>query len=278
MRVLSGVSRRVESEDGVVLHERWWPVREPRAVLVFVHGIASHGGWFAGTAEHLVDAGVAVLAPDRRGSGLSDGPRGHLPSFERALADLDAAVQRARRDHSGLPVVLGASSWAAKLAIVYAAASRGVLAGLALLGPGLFPTVRLPAARRAQVVVTHRLAARAPIPIPLTPEHYTANPAYLEFVRADPLRLHTATSRFFWETARLDRRRAVDSARLRLPLLVLQGESDAMMSTCRTRDWFAGLELSDKLYRSYPGAGHTLDFEVDRCTYLDDLRGWLCRR
>ena len=278
MHVLSGVSRRVESDDGIVLHERWWPVRHPRAALVFVHGIASHGGWFAETAHQLAADGVAVLAPDRRGSGLSDGPRGHLPSYERAMADLDAARRRVEHDHPGAPVVLGASSWAAKLGIVYAAARVDVLAGLVLLGPGLFPTVRLPLARRAQVVVTHGVAGDAPISIPLTPQQYTTNPEYVALVATDPLRLRTASCRFFWETARLDRRRAAASARLRLPVLVLQGEADAMMSPTRTRHWFARLDGPHKQYRAYPGAGHTLDFERDRSRYLDDLRGWLWQR
>jgi alpha-beta hydrolase superfamily lysophospholipase len=278
MHALCGVSRRVEADDGIVLHERWWPVPQPRAVLVFAHGIASHGGWFAETADQLASDGVAVLAPDRRGSGLSDGPRGHLPSYERAIVDLDAAMRRAQHDHPGAPVVLGASSWAAKLGIVYAAARADVLAGLVLLGPGLFPTVRLPLARRAQVFLTHRVAGDAQIPIPLAPRQYTTNPDYVELVATDPLRLRAASCRFYWETARLDRRRVAASTRLHLPLLVLQGDADAMMSPTLTRHWFARLPGSDKQYRAYPGAGHTLDFEADRSCYLDDLRGWLWQR
>jgi acylglycerol lipase len=278
MLAVSGVSRWVLSDDGVVLYERWWPTRDARAVMVFVHGIASHGGWFAETAEYLAANGVAVVAPDRRGSGLSHGPPGHLSSFEQAMVDVAAAVVRAQRAYPEVPVVLGASSWAAKLAVVYAASTPGGLAGLALLGPGLFPTVHLPWARRAQVVVGHQLAPRASIPIPLTPELYTTNAGYREFIRTDPLRLRTATTQFYWETARLDRCRRAASPRLRLPLLVLQGCADAMMSPARTGRWFDRLSVPDRTYRAYPGAGHTLDFEADRGAYLDDLRSWLCQR
>ena len=100
----------------------------------------------------------------------------------------------------------------------------------------------------------------------------------LEVIRHDPLRLFTATAQFFWETARLDRRRAVASARLHLPLFVAQGSADAMMNVPRTRRWFDRLPTPDKTYAAYPGAGHTLDFEADRDAYLDDLWSWLCRR
>jgi alpha-beta hydrolase superfamily lysophospholipase len=187
-------------------------------------------------------------------------------------------VQLASGDHPATPIFLAASSWAAKLAVVHAARSPAPLAGLLLLGPGLLPTVNLSPGRWVRVVIGHAVTPAAPLPIPLTPELYTANPPYLEFIRSDPLRLLQATTQFFWETARLDRRRRRDSAKLHLPLLVLQGEGDRMMDVAGTRRWFASLDAEDKTYRGYAGAGHTLDFEPDRTRYLTDMLEWLKAR
>jgi alpha-beta hydrolase superfamily lysophospholipase len=180
--------------------------------------------------------------------------------------------------HETTPLFLAASSWAAKLAVVYAAQRPAPLSGLLLLGPGLLPTVKLSPVRQARVVAGHLVAPTARLPIPLTPELYTANPPYVDFIRGDRLRLLEATSRFFWETARLDRQRRPASAHLELPLLVLQGEADKMMDVARTRRWFASLSVEDKSYLAYPGAGHTLDFEPDRTQYLADMLGWLSAR
>ena len=174
--------------------------------------------------------------------------------------------------------MLAASSWAAKLAVVYAAQRPAPLSGLLLLGPGLTAEVKLSAARQARVVVGHLVAPMAYLPIPLTPEQSTANPPYQALIRADPLRRLEATAQFFWETARLDRQRRRASARLRLPLLLLQGEADKLIDVPKTRGWFARLGVQDKTYRAYPGAGHTLDFEPDRTRYLADLLGWLSAR
>jgi lysophospholipase len=221
---------------------------------------------------------VAVVAPDRRGSGRSGGRRGHLDSFEQAIEDVELLVRLVALEDRGPPVFLAASSWAAKLALVYAARRPPRVAGLVLLGPGLLARVNLSPLRRVAVWACHRVWPTARLPIPLTPELYTANPNYLEYIRADPLRLLKATTRFFWETDRLDLRRKRASADLRLPLLVLQGEADAMISVPRTRRWFAGLGVDDKTYRAYPGAGHTLDFEPDRTRYVADLLDWLAAR
>jgi acylglycerol lipase len=268
------------ADDGIRLHCLRWPSGRspPWAVVIFLHGIASHGGWFGETAADLGNRGVAVYGPDRRGSGRSSGPRGHLTRYERALDDLEQLLRLVSSEHPATPVFLAASSWAAKLAVVYAARRPAPLSGLLLLGPGLLPTVTLAPGRRARVVIGHLTTPTARLPIPLTPELYTANPPYLDFIRSDPLRLLEATTRFFWETARLDRRRRRDSARLDLPLLVLQGEDDKMMDVAGTRRWFARLGVEDKAYQAYAGAGHTLDFEPDRTRYVADMLDWLAAR
>ena len=263
--------------DSVRLHYLRWPSRQspPSAVVVFLHGIASHAGWFAETAADLNRQGVEVYGLDRRGSGRSGGPRGHLDHNERALDDVEQLLRLVAAEHPGVPVFLAASSWAAKLAVVYAAQRPAPLAGLLLLGPGLFPRVSLSPWRRIVVVAGHLVRPMASLPIPLTPELYTANPPYRDFIRADPLRLLQATRQFFWETARLDRRRRTATARLELPVLLLQGENDEMMDVPATRRWFEGVGGDHHTYRAYPSAGHTLDFEPDRTRYVSDMLGWL---
>jgi acylglycerol lipase len=273
-------SRFLTASDGVNLHCLRWPSDRspPWAVVIFLHGIASHAGWFGETAADLNRHGVAVYGPDRRGSGRSGGPRGHLKRYGRALDDIEEMVRLVSSEQGATPVFLAASSWAAKLAVVYAARRPASLSGLLLLGPGLLPTVNLSPTRQVSVVVGHLVAPTARLPIPLAPELYTANQPYVDLIRGDRLRLLEATTRFFWETARLDRRRRSASAQLRLPLLVLQGEEDRMMDVSGTRRWFSRLAVEDKTYLAYPGAGHTLDFEPDRTRYLADLLGWLSDR
>ena len=270
-------SRYLTAGDGVRLHcLHWRSGQSPQsAVVVFLHGIASHAGWFAETAADLNRHGVEVYGLDRRGSGRSGGPRGHLDRYELALDDVEQLVRLVRGEHPRVPVFLAASSWAAKLGVVYAAERGAPLSGLLLLGPGLFPRVKLSPWRWIVVVAGHLVRPMVRLPIPLTPELYTANPPYRDFIRADPLRLLEATTQFFWQTGRLDRRRGDDTARLVLPVLLLQGEDDQMMDVPATRRWFDGLNGGHTTYRAYAGAGHTLDFEPDRSRYLADLLAWL---
>jgi alpha-beta hydrolase superfamily lysophospholipase len=273
---------RLTSVDGIPLHYRAWvPAdRQPAATLLFLHGIASHGAWFAETAVHLADRGIAVYAPDRRGSGLSGGPRGHVPSYEQALDDLDLFRALAATEQPGAPLFLAGSSWAAKLAIAGAARSPEGLAGLVLLGPGLFPRVDLTVGQKLAVLLAHRVRPQADLPIPLVPDDYTRNPAYLEYVRRDAYRLLTATSRLFWETGRLDRARNRLAAGLNLPILLQIGDADRIMDPARTCAWLQRLGAPDRTSVVYRGAAHTLDFEPEPTVraYRADLLGWLKRQ
>jgi alpha-beta hydrolase superfamily lysophospholipase len=244
-------------------------------VLVYLHGIASHAGWFAETGEILRERGIHVFAPDRRGSGRSGGPRGHLASWEEALSDVERMIEVVQRECPGVPIVLAASSWAAKLGPVYAVTHPEDLAGLALIGPGLVPRVNLSLGRRLRVLFTHATRPRTQIPIPLTPELYTETKARLDYIGADRLRLLNATSSFFWQTNRLDRRRARVATALRVPLLVLMGERDAMMDIEATRRWFAAAGSTDKTFETVPGGGHTLDFDPDPRRYRSLLTEWV---
>jgi alpha-beta hydrolase superfamily lysophospholipase len=64
---------------------------------------------------------------------------------------------------------------------------------------------------------------------------------------------------------------------LQLPVLMLQGDADAMMDVGATRRWIAEAPSADVTYQGYPGAGHTLDFEPEpnRGRYRTDLLQWI---
>jgi len=270
------------ASDGVLLHYRSWrPAdRAPLATLLFIHGIASHGAWFADTAAHLADHGIAVYAPDRRGSGLSGGPRGHIPAYEQAIDDLHVSIDLAAARHPTTPIFLAGSSWAAKLAIAAAAQAQGRLAGLLLHGPGLFPRVDLTPTQKASVLFAHRLRPEQPVTIPLVPGDYTRQPAALAYIGDDPYRLLSASARFFWETRRLDRARDAYAGSLALPVLLQMGGADRIMDTAATCRWVDGLSATDRTTIVYRGAAHTLDFEAEPTvrTYRADLLGWLRRQ
>jgi alpha-beta hydrolase superfamily lysophospholipase len=263
----------LEATDGAALPYRFFAAEGlPRATVLHLHGIQSHGGWYVETAAELARRGYSVYLADRRGSGRSDELRGDFASAAQLIDDVGRLVEDAGR--SGAPVVLAGGCWGARPAVGYAARSPETLAALVLVCPALKAIVDLPAARKLQVFAGRALRRRTRVPIPLTPEMFTANPPYLEFVRNDPLSLHDVTARFFFNQYFWDRRllaeRAVD-----VPLLLMQAGQDPVVDVAAVRGWYDRLASPRKDYVRYPDFGHILDFERERQRYWDDLVAWL---
>ena len=92
---------------GVRIHFRsWLPEGEPRAVVAICHGVNSHGGQHAWTAEQLAARGFAVYAVDLRGRGMSEGERFYVEDVDEYVADIGGVIAIAKERHRGLPVYL----------------------------------------------------------------------------------------------------------------------------------------------------------------------------
>src|SRR5438132_8640190 len=115
-------------------YRRYAPDGPPRAHVVFVHGIQSHGGWYEYSCERLRQAGFLVSFLDRRGSGLNEQDRGDAPGFRRLLDDVAEFLYLPHA--TTVPLFLGGISWGGKLAVALQRRSPGLVNGLLLLCPG----------------------------------------------------------------------------------------------------------------------------------------------
>jgi acylglycerol lipase len=95
------------STGGVRIHMRSWdPAGAPQGVLVICHGVNSHGGQHAWTAEQFAARGFAVFAVDLRGRGKSEGERFYVEDVADYVADLRGLIAIAKERHPGLSVFL----------------------------------------------------------------------------------------------------------------------------------------------------------------------------
>ena len=271
------VEEAVRHRDGYEAFARWWDVPSPRGAVLYLHGIQSHGGWYEGSGAHLARAGLAVLMPDRRGSGRNTVQRGHVDTTQTWLNDLEDLLQRLR-DRTGLmrAHVVGVS-WGGKLAA--AAATSGVrgIASLTLIAPGMYPRIDLPMGQKMRVAWSLVSEPRREFPIPLDDARlFTNNPLRIAWVDADPLRLRNVTGSFLVGSHRLDRAaRGLGRSNWRGPVHLLLAEHDRIIDNARTRDWFAALPDGAHRLTEYAGAHHTLEFEADATPMRADVLEWL---
>ena len=263
--------------DGYHAHVRWWRHTKPRGAVLYLHGIQSHGGWYEASGSLLAERGLAVLMPDRRGSGLNDPPRGHFDSVDQSTDDTHHLLDVLLRE-TGLDAghVVGVS-WGGRQAVLLAHKAPRKIQSLTLVGPGLFPKVDLTPAEKFRVAVAMINHRDKSFDIPLEDARlFTANPERLDYVEKDPLRLRGVTASFLLASRRMDKviRRFAESA-YRGPIHLFLVRRDNIIQNEPTRRWLRELPSPDRRITEYLNAGHTIEFEEDPRQFFEDLVGWI---
>ena len=268
------------ASDGYRFYYRQWlPEGRPRARLVFVHGIRSHGGWYGRSCAKFAEAGFEVSFLDRRGAGLNTARRGDCPGFRRLLDDVAEFILWQREERPWLPTVLAGISWGGKLAVGLQYRKPGLTDGIVLLCPGLKPIVAPPAAERARIALAARLRPSRLFPIPLNePDFFTASPEWQRFIDADRFGLRQATARFLFSSFAFDVYLRRARKRVTCPSLLLLAGHDRVIDNAKTRKFVASFPSRDNRAIDYPDAHHTLEFEPDGHPFVADVVRWMERR
>ncbi|MGW1199776.1 alpha/beta fold hydrolase [Streptomyces sp. NPDC002536] len=74
-----------------------WRPQEIKGVVFYFHGLQSHAGWLWETGPQFAANDIAFCVLDRRGSGISDGPRNEIADTDTVIGDYAAALAAVRR-------------------------------------------------------------------------------------------------------------------------------------------------------------------------------------
>jgi alpha-beta hydrolase superfamily lysophospholipase len=279
--------RSFTASDGYRIHFRHWKSQTPRGIVIALHGIQSHSGWYAASSRAMADAGFDVYFADRRGSGLNGFQRGHAAHGMRLINDLRALATLARHEQrtsanesSPLPLIIIGISWGGKIAAGTAAIFPGEFDGLALLYPGLKPRIQPNAWQRFRLNLARRFEiTKTDIPIPLRdPELFTDTVEWQQFIANDPLALHTVTSSLLNAGRDLDELLVERATDIRCPVLLMLAGRDRIIDNSKTRVLVSQFGTTHLTCVSYPAACHTLEFEPNRAAIFLDLTEWLSKR
>jgi len=127
-----------QSFDGLEIYNQGWLTdKQPKGVICLVHGLGEHSGRYEHVAHFFTDHEFAVISFDLRGHGKSGGFRGHTPSAEAFLADIDLLIQEADQRYPTLPRFLYGHSLGGILVLNYTLSRKPQLNGIIATSSGL---------------------------------------------------------------------------------------------------------------------------------------------
>jgi alpha-beta hydrolase superfamily lysophospholipase len=225
-----------QSSDGKVpLRARLYRARgATKAVIIGLHGLETHSLWFAPLAQELNRSGIAVLAIDRRGSGLNAGASGKGQmgpgeTYRMWLDDLSAATRVGAR-FSPRVYVLG-NSWGGNPVVAWAELPEAskLARGVILLTPGL--AARKPnLLQQLDILVSpdQRLLGTC-----LGVKDYSRQRSTWGLLEEDTHATRDVLARFFRETKSMRDEALRHLPKVELPVMVIYAGRDELMINCK---------------------------------------------
>ena len=261
--------------DGVRLAVGEFPAPGAGPVVILLHGIASHMGWYHGIADMLQERGVSVYLLDRRGVARSEGQRGDVLTWQ-VLSDDVADFARAMEcRHRTQPLHIMGISLGSAVAVACALRHPGLFRSLVLFSPALASAVRVPLSRKVATAFRAVTAPSTLVDLPFGLEQMTTNKEWREALDADQHRTRRVTARFLLQVLSLQRfiRRSIHQ--LGQPVLALFGGADEIVDNAASIRLLSRIPCGPVRAEVFESASHILTAAVPRRQLADRVMTWL---
>ena len=261
------------SEGRRYAYRLWQPAAAPQALLVILHGFGEHSGRYVSFAQTLAHQGICVAGPDLWGHGRSGGARGDL-------GEVDSGDLRRMTEEVFLPAsgqrsyALFGHSFGGLFAIQWALAGsaqepRCLIVQSPLLDVG-FP---IPWWKRAAALTLARVWPRCRLPMDLDVGALSHDPSVGTAYLADPLVHNRMSACTYRSILRVRDDAFARASRLQMPILLLCGAADRIVSVEAAQRWYAQLR-APKASICFPESYHELHHEPIREELLRLISRW----
>lgn len=271
----SKINWRFKSKDGLELFAHTFPSpNPPKAVVCLVHGHGEHIERYAHLAEALNQADYTLVGFDLRGHGQSAGKRGHTPSYEMLLNDIDAFLAEVDEYHPDEPHFLYGHSLGGNLVLNYALRRDPNLRGVISTSPWLKLAFEPPAIQISLAKMMDKLFPAFLQSSGLKTADLSRDAAVVRAYEEDPLVHDKISARLFagiheaglW---------ALDHAQdFPLPLLLMHGSADRITSAEASQE-FARKAADKTTFKLWEGFYHETHNEPEKAEVFREIISWL---
>lgn len=267
-------TEELTTADTYKLFLRSWQT-DSSAILLILHGLGGHSGWYIDMGNKLASRGITVYAMDHRGFGRSGGLPGHIDDYSTYVEDIYVIVTEIRKRHPEAIIYILGHSMGGIFTAHFAAKYGDMLAGVLFLNPWIQDVVHVPLLTQLAIVLGGLFKSRRYWQVASGTEAMTTNPEAIHMLLADPYWRRKQTASFLFQIL-LMRLAVVKKAKhIAIPALVMQAEADKTVVPAATHTFYETLVNGDKTWRTYPGYNHDSEFEHDRSQLDNDLVTWI---
>ncbi|SRR5581483_7692968 len=264
-----------ESKNGIKFFLRGWePDKTPKAVVCLVHGLGEHTGRYAHVGEAFAQAGYVLTGFDLRGHGKSGGPRGHVPSFEALMQDIDRFIEITAKRYPNLPRFLYGHSLGGILVLNYALRRKPDVVGVISTAAGLRTALEEQKFKVLMARVLGTLMPSVALASGLDPKTLSRDPKVVQAYVDDPLN-HDRLTLGFGKTMLSVLPWTFEHAHeFPVPLLIMHGGGD-MLGYPKGSQEFASRVPQNCTLKIWDGLYHEIHNEPEKATVLKTMVEWM---
>lgn len=252
----------------------WLPVETPQRIVLVVHGHGEHKLRYTDVAAFYNKAGYGLFAMDLRGHGDSEGKRGHAPSMDQLLLDLEYFIRHVREEYLNADFFLYGHSMGGNIVLNYLLQDKSKEIKAAIVSS---PWIRLKFKPPKWKLVLGKIATKI---LPsfcesseLLPEEISSVPKEVEAYANDPDIHDQISARLFAEITAGGERILLKGNEIKHPIFLAHGALDEVTSFKASEELS---QLNNKIgFTAYPNSKHEIHHDKDKEELLENELDWL---
>jgi alpha-beta hydrolase superfamily lysophospholipase len=265
-----------KTNDGLEIYSRTWlPAGTVKGVVCLVHGVGDHIGRYEADAEALTGAGYILAGFDLRGFGKSEGIRGHTPSLEMYLEDIDLFLAEITHRYPNKPCFLYGHSMGGLLVLDFVSVRKPAISGVIATGPGLKTAIETQKIKVFLAKVLGNMFPTLSMDSGLDTHLISRDSAVVENAINDPLVHRKVTAS--WGKSMLEAVRIAleNASTFPSPLFLMHGTEDKIAFPDGSQK-FANLAPKDIVtLKMWDGFKHELHTEPEKAEVFQVMIDWL---
>ncbi len=261
--------------DNSLYFQTWAPKTNAKAVVLIVHGLGEHCHRYEALAAHLNDTNIAVCSMDLPCHGKSEGPRGHIDSFDDYQDATLKLVDKTKKEFSDCPLFIIGHSMGGLIVSRLLLNHQHLFAGALLSGAAIESPQEPPKWQQSLIKGIAKIFPKAKM-IALDASKVSRDPKVVEDYFADPLVSKEKLSAQFLASM-MDAMTEVkdNAAKIDLPILIMHGTEDVMTKPDGSEFLHATINSTDKTLKLYQGLYHEIFNEPERDAIYAEMTDWI---
>ncbi|TWR26327.1 lysophospholipase [Mucilaginibacter pallidiroseus] len=259
-----------------VYYRNWVPEGKPKGIILIIHGLNSHGGYYQNFAAQLRENGFEVYAIDLAGRGRSEGERYYIADYHDVFADIDLLMNIASSACPLKPIFLFGHSAGGVFASAYAIENQSKLQGL--ISESFAFKIPAPAFALAAIKFLARIIPHTRL-VKLNNEDFSRDSSVVLKMDKDPLleneKQPAKTMQQLLLAAEYLKK---GMPAIKLPILILHGTADKATEPAGSEYFVEHASSADKQLNLYEGHYHDLLNDKYNGIVSRDILLWLNQR